>query len=354
MAKPFGAFVLAAVGVSLLLTSCAGGGGSEAGTIQVKINPLGGEGMILGSGPGDQVGLSVVKYGLKDEGAIWHGDLSSHATLKLDGFDSVQLFATDGFTQGGQALPAGSSAEPFPWHAVVFKGTTASMVDLHPAGYVFSKVEGVEGDAQAGWGKKEGPVVNTQPLLWHGSRASVVNLLPAGASSGLVEAIEGGVEYGSVYFPGADFSHAAKWEGTAASYQDLNPAGYDGSSISGASATDRVGIALRSVDPDVDQHAFRWAGNTGFDLHPGSAWFSRASATDGITQVGFYIPTSDFPYRARACLWHGTAASFVDLHALLPPEYEISEATGVSGKTVSGWASAASGEHPVPVIWVLP
>lgn len=351
MSRSSGTVVLAALCVSLLAASCGGGGGSAAGDIQVRI---GGEGQILGSGPGEQVGLSVVKYGVKDDAAIWHGDLSRHATLKADGFDSLQLFATDGFTQGGEALPSGWSEDFLPWHAVMFKGTSASMVDLHPSAFFSSKVEDVEGDTQVGFGRLAGPGAHNHPLLWHGSRASVVDLLPAGATSGTARAIMGGVEYGLVLFPDTEGFHAARWQGTAASYQDLNPAGYDSSAIYGASTTDRVGIATRFVDLDIDQHAYRWTGNSGVDLHPGTAWFSAAEATDGVTQVGFYIPTPDNPYPARACLWHGTAESFVDLHALLPPGYGKSEAMGVSGKIVSGWASDLSDEHPVPVIWVLP
>jgi len=76
-------------------------------------------------------------------------------------------------------------------HALLWKGSAASVVDLHPSGFVDSEAKGVSHRRQIGDGNGEDGHVHA--LLWSGSAASVVDLnvfLPAG----LTEAIATGID----------------------------------------------------------------------------------------------------------------------------------------------------------------
>jgi hypothetical protein len=78
--------------------------------------------------------------------------------------------ATDGFRQGGWA---GS-------HAVIWSGTSASMVDLNPPGYFNTRVTAMSAEFQAGEGwfgaPANSPGSTRHALLWKGSANSVVDL----------------------------------------------------------------------------------------------------------------------------------------------------------------------------------
>lgn len=356
--KSLSLYVVSALAFSFLVSSCggSGGGGSSAGNILVRMSSLYGEGQILGSGPGEQVGLTLLNED-NSRAAIWHDSTANPVKVGLGAFKVMMLFDTDGTTRVGRALADTTGTSPEPWHAILTQGAAATVTDLHPAGYYSSEADAVEGGTQVGWGTptKEG---QNQPLMWHGSAASVVDLLPAGAYSGKAQAILGGVEAGQVRFSEATKGHAGTWHGTADSFTDLHPAGYQSSAIYGMSATDMVGAVVPDgVVNDPNQppvaHAFRWAGNARTDLNPAGAFASWANATNGSVQVGYYSPDRFDGGLGRACLWRGTASSFVDLHALLPAGYGHSRAMTIDGKIISGWASDADYTHVVPVIWEL-
>lgn len=61
------------------------------------------------------------------------------------------------------------------------------------------------------------------------------------------------------------------------------------------------------------------------NLNPTGSSSSQAFGTNGTQQVG----VATIAGVERAALWSGTAASWVDLHALLPSNYNYSEARSV-------------------------
>lgn len=351
MVKTLAAYV---VGISVvgLLAGCGGngGGGGGAGQIQAIAGlPSGATtAMIMGATQYQQVGF-VEEAGIR-YGAIFYGNPSAPLVLKPAQYSDFTLLGTDNQHQVGNGVPVSSPNGM--GHALLFSGTADSAVDLHPATFFRTVAWAVSGSQQVGYGSLTdgGP---DHPLLWTGTAASVLDLLPAGAEKGHAFAVRNGVQAGSVAAPGAK-SHAAIWHGASSSFQDVNPAGFQSSGIAAISDKDYVGSGLPvgalpvgSVSPS---HALRWVGTQVIDLHPAGMLASFASATDGKTQVGAYTKDSNTLF--RACLWRGSSSSFVDLHALLPPYYYQSQATGVQGKTVYGWALKP--DTWVAVTWKLP
>jgi hypothetical protein len=75
---------------------------------------------------------------------------------------------------------------------------------------------------------------------------------------------------------------------------------------------------------------------------------SEAYATSAGRQVGV-----GYGVREHALLWRGSAASMVDLHAFLPPEYKESHAYGIdpNGDVVGdAWPIGSDGPHAI--LWV--
>jgi hypothetical protein len=78
-------------------------------------------------------------------------------------------------------------------HALLWRGSAASVVDLNPRGFVESLVHGTNGEEQVGIG--DGPATGGEghALLWRGSAASVVDLhafLPPGFVHSSASAID--------------------------------------------------------------------------------------------------------------------------------------------------------------------
>ena len=297
----------------------------------------------VGTGDTGGIGFSV--------GLVYHGTPASATVLSPTGYTQIELFATDGAHQVGQGIKGFGSSEPFPYHALMFSGTSASLVDLHPAGSFSSTAVDIQGGLEVGHGQliANGP---NHPLLWKGTAASVVDLLPTGAIGGGADAVLNGVEAGHVTLTSGNNSHAAIWHGTAASFQDLNPAGFASSFIRGMSVSDMVGWGAPGSSANNPEHALRWVNGVATDLNPANIFASRALATDGKIQVGLYRENSS-DLVGRACYWTGKANTFIDLNALLPPPYVNSEAWAIDGKFICGIAFDAH-ETPVAVMWKLP
>src|SRR6185503_6525735 len=76
-----------------------------------------------------------------------------------------------------------------------------------------------------------------------------------------------------------------------------------------------------------DIHAVLWHGTAAswIDLNPVGSPESFAYAVHAGRQVG----SAKVGGVDHACLWTGTAESWVDLHPFVPPEYWSSEADGI-------------------------
>jgi hypothetical protein len=186
------------------------------------------------------------------------------------------------------------------------------------------------------------------------------DLLPTGAVSGDIHAVVGGDEAGSVQLSGSPTGvfHAAVWMGSAATFKDKNPSGYQFSSIDAIVGNGFVGagipngVTLASGFNPYQLHALRWTGSGVVDLHPAGKLASEATAGDGNVQVGDYF-LSKAEGLSHACLWRGSAKSFVDLQQSLPGIYPFSKATSVVGNKVYGYAFDSSLFNFVAVVWTV-
>jgi hypothetical protein len=251
------------------------------------------------------VGLAVT--------AIWmgavHAAIYKATVLHPMGFrESI----AEGVSAGSQ-IGWGATSNGLLAHALLWNGTTESVVDLHPPGYVDTFGRGVIGDRQVGVGQAT-PMSSSHALLWNGTAASFVDLHPDGYTSSVAIGIDGNTQVG------AAGDHAALWNGTAASFVDLHPDGFTVSSAQAVSGSSQVGFAGPVL---FIYHAILWQGTaaSAIDLHPADFLNSEAYGVSGHRQVGRGV--SALALQRHALLWEGTADSVIDLN---PPGAILSEA----------------------------
>jgi len=201
-------------------------------------------------------------------------------------------------------------------------------------------IHATTGDRQAGFASRDWP----HAVLWSGTAASAVDLHPSDeAASSTAYAMAGDQQGGMVVFNG--IAQAALWSGTAASYRNLHPGGQGHSEVRGMTIGQQVGHA--------NSHAGIWFGTAAsfVDLHPAGAASSEARATIGTMQVGSAVFTPTY----HAILWFGSATNYIDLQPALGSQYTWSMAHSVWGDgntiLVGGIALHTSGYHPM--LWRL-
>lgn len=279
-------------------------------------------------------------------------------------------------------------------HASLWLGGSGTWLDLHPAGWIVSQVLGASPYAQVGytyagspraafWSGSAGTHVNLHPpgalssaayatngvmhvgrmqigivdhaCVWTGGSNLATDIHPAGAASSYAFAISGATIVGRMNLANPSTSHAVIWH-SMTSFVDLNPAGATGSDAFGIEGGQQVGYAtLAGV-----AGAALWRNTAGsyVNLHQPSQIQSRALAVHAGWQVGYASSYISGVATRHAGVWNGTAASWVDLAAFLPPGYSSSEAHGVwhDGTTlyVCGWASDSQYYHQDAILWTLP
>ena len=211
-------------------------------------------------------------------------------------------------------------------HALLWAGTAASVVDLHPAGFTSSVARDISSSGQVGIASSSG---RTYAMLWGGTAASAINLHSVSFTDTYAAAIGDASQVGSGTLNTAGFPrHALLWRGTADSVVDLNPVGFNESAARDVSGDIQVGDG-KGPATNFATHALLWHETAGsvVDLHPLGYSSSVAWSVEGNTQVGY----GD----GRALLWHGTAVSVVDLHSFLtnlPVTIVRSSALGVNSR----------------------
>jgi hypothetical protein len=206
-------------------------------------------------------------------------------------------------------------------------GANYTAIDLTPSGSSSGSYGlGISGSQQVGY------VGNRNAMLWNGSAASYVDLMPSGFDSSVANGTNGiqQIGYGS---PIEGHNHALLWSGSADSYVDLNPSGFSSSCGLGIYGTQQVGYGYSASNR---YHALLWNGSASsyVDLHPNGFYSSFALGIYGTQQVG-YGNGSATGYKNHALLWSGTAASYIDLHP--SSGFDWSTAEGISGTQQVGW-----------------
>jgi hypothetical protein len=308
-------------------------------------------------------------------GRLWN----SSTQTPLNMHPGVLSASTISGISSGQMVGFGSlSANGIYSTPLAFLWTSAGIGNtLHPTGYSVSNAYGICDNFQVGSAVPTGEWVQ-RAILWNGTAASAVSLHPSGARESVATAVSrrlaGVYEQGGwASVPGGPNGgfqqHAYLWSGTAASGVDLHPAhplDDSWSWIQGMSEIMQVG-ALMNFSPWY-MHAYLWYGTPGsaVNLNPSgydgsfasdcAAWKEEVAGGGYRTikkQVGtvYGTPTSN---QRHAAVWSGSASSMIDLHLLIPtngPQIVQSYATGINKfDTIVGYGEDAAGRS-YPLIW---
>ncbi len=299
------------------------------------------------------VGDVLILNGHYPHPIIWN----TNGTFNTDLYSSfsAHAVATTGGTQIGYS---GNGESPtFDSHAILWKGTPGSFVDLHPVAFnpgQMSSANGLSlsGNHQVGFANGLGPSQNAfHAMLWNNTAASAIDLNPTGyvntyanATTDTQQVGEGATVYNN---------HALLWTGTAASVNDLHPYGLapNGSSqAQGLDAVHQVGYVNGLDAFPGQQHAYMWTSSsiTGVDLNPTGFTYSEADGVFGNQEVGKGY-SSLTGNQFHALLWNGASNAAIDLHLLLPANFQKSWATSIDGSgNVFGFAfDPSSGTHAI-------
>lgn len=261
--------------------------------------------LVRGTNGSQQVGYGQVSSSSNDEHAfLWNGTASSIVDLHpLSGFTRTEAFGTSGTQQVGVGDGAATGGSR---HALLWSGTAASMIDLHPlSGFLNSNAVATDGTRQVGGGLDTANS-RSRALLWTGSRASAVDLHPAALfTNSFAYGVEENRQVGFAYSAGTQ-PEAVLWTGSAESVVRLNPVGFTTSYALDVSAIGEVG-------------------------------YGSGSTTNGN----------------HALFWSHTAASYVDLHRLLPSSFVSSEAHSIVGTTIYGVGFESNGTYHA-ISWTVP
>jgi hypothetical protein len=267
--------------------------------------------------------------------------------LTPSGDTSACAYAVSGGQQGGYAYSSsygtGTYGAPLN-HAALWMGSSSSFVDLNPARFVTSQVNGIGGGQQVGFAETICGMMSEHAALWNGSSNSFVDLTPSGYTTSCAYGVSNGQQVGVIYGPPTSSTyHAVLWSGTASSFIDLSPnvPNNVGSYAYAINNGQQAGVVIEynSQNSSNECHAALWSGTSSsfVDLRP--AGFAHAAA-QGISngwQTGYGRGTVTGNYE-HALLWHGTSNSFVDLN---PSGYRDSEANGISNGVEVGFAQGA-------------
>ena len=289
------------------------------------------------------------------------------------------IMATNGTQQFGY--------DGSPQHAVLWSGSTASVVDMNPTnlpGFSSSTGYGMGGNQLVGWGT--GTATGGywyHALLWTShDPGSAVDLQPTNISAyaySQAYGTDGTHQVGYAGFEGPGFyqngnfvqnafDHAMLWSGSANTAVDLNPAqlSVENSYALAVGGNQQVGYGLVIPVKDGDytkSHALLWTGTaqSAVDLdNPAVSGLplSAADATNGQEQVGYSYDNRDpnnlVSGMGTAMLWSGSADSAVNLGTLLPSSFVASQAYNIdaSGDVYGIALDSAGNLHAVE--WAVP
>ncbi|MBB6048269.1 hypothetical protein [Armatimonas rosea] len=219
----------------------------------------------------------------------------------------------------------------------------------------------IVGQAQSITTKRE--VISYGPqhaLLWDAASGAVTDLHPGGNGT-VALGVGGGKQVG---YEIKSEASAVVWSGSARSMVSLHPAPYDASVASATDGLSQVGYAGVDVQIYVEKrgrrvrfnYAMLWSGTaTSFQTLDSSSFRDTyATGVSGSVICGtgaIGIPTGTITSR-HAIAWTGASHTLTDLHRLLPAGFASSTATGVDAQgNISGTATLPTGERHA-IVWV--
>jgi hypothetical protein len=172
--------------------------------------------LAMGCSGGQQVGYGTPKGARRDVALLWSG--SAESVIELRAKDPALETTAYAIANGVQA---GYSGTGVGHRAVLWRGNTGSVVDLHPQQVKISQCEDTDGVEQVGIAAVN--LLVSIPSLWRGSAESWVDLSVKGFHGGAAYACASGIQIGSVALDKDNQRHhAALWTGTAGSFVDLH------------------------------------------------------------------------------------------------------------------------------------
>jgi hypothetical protein len=274
-------------------------------------------GRAYGAGGGLVAGYGGPNTGV-DRAIVWDARTGARRDLHPEGYYISRAFGTDGSRVGGVA----SLTDSTPWHATLWDLKSGKVRDLHPFawGLPYSEVLAVDGNDQVGVAFTLG---TGRPVLWHGSAETAVDLTPSFATSAAVFDTHGGRQAGGfgILVKNQMVAHAAVWQGNSELVIDIHPDEVYSSGAWGIVGDIAVG---RVFHKRVSYgHAALWdlSTHTWQDVHPAGFDQSWAVDTNGSQHVG-WASLNGFKH---ALLWKG--GKYLDLP--LAPGIITAEATGI-------------------------
>jgi hypothetical protein len=302
---------------------------------------------VIGPGEATSIDNSIVGKTANGVGAYWDS-LGNYIPLTDSHYTNVEPTSTQAGTIGGVGrLPNNI------FHAVLIQPTSQGCVtaDLHPSTYDTSAIFGVYGTRQVGYVRKSGTLWAT---AWKGTSTSftLLPMLPNHRNS-FADKCNSTQVVGYTEVPTTG-PYATLWTYIKSSWSvaNLNPTAAISSRAAGVSVSgQQVGYYTPKAKPNLTI-ACLWNGTAAsfVSLQPRNYEISAAWASNGSTQVGMYYLNGTATY--RACKWSGSASTFVDLHASLGAGFVTSKATGIDPTTgkICGWATDTSNQIYV-VTW---
>lgn len=250
-------------------------------------------------------GIQQCGYGIVfdlNQAILWSGTAASNINLTPSSFNQSYCFGVYHGQQVGwvESVQYITTTQ----HAAFWSGAAATYQDFHPfaLGFAFSKALGLFAGQQVGYVSSY-PYPAPNPLggyetgehavLWNGTAASAVDLHPAGFDSSAANATNGVQQGGWAYSAasaGGSHLHAMMWLGAAASAVDLHPAGYVDTRVNAMSGNLQVGEGWDgpSSDNSSARHAFVWSGTAAsvIDLNPFLPPGYKDAAATGVDEVG--------------------------------------------------------------------
>lgn len=278
---------------------------------------------------------------------MWTGPGNNYVDLAPATSDAF-AYGISGNTQVGYG---NSSVGP---HAVLWHGTRASLVDLHPFDnypeMLRSYATAVDGDTQVGYAAMDNQ--DEEAMMWHGSAITAVKLHPTGFFRSKALAVSGGLIGGDAWGPTMATYHAFLWKGSADNWVDLNPAGAFESHVTGVSGNREVGYAWFGGQRT---HAFVWTGTaaSAVDLTPSTRDGEGGNMTCICGDLaGGYIVTIDQNLNTRVDTVIWDLANNVK-YFLPPPTGAVYTNISVScidaDGNAAGWVGNTTGNFAV--IW---
>lgn len=208
-------------------------------------------------------------------------------------------------------------------------GGSAEGIDLHPTDPEVTTSMALGGGGQLQVGRAAlggvecsqcGVAVWQHAVRWSRTKASMARLHAPGNGWGNATCTDG-TNIGGWAGVDPTHAHAAIWSGGATTSPTyVHPNNYQESRILGISNGQQGGYIL-GINSGWSEHAAIWAGTKESvkDLHPTPFTQSRVAAVRNGLQVGHGRVGSG---RDQAIGWHGVAATWINLHARLPIQYQ--------------------------------